>query len=321
MNLQRGPEIGQGSFGTVYATDKSWVVKVPKRGHEESLRKEALIITALLPHKNIVAGQTLTNVKVGTEMQSIVLYMPHCGPSLYDILRRRNPPFKRTAAILEDFLHQSSAISKHLQTCSIIHGDIAPRNILFNGEIFTLIDYGLAKHYGKKTVDVNLYEYYDEVIRWYRVYENLRAYVEMPQCIKVRRIFKEQVEDDDEKLYEAMQEMWSKPEIVSCDVSCLSYTPRMNVLVSNLDNVKEGSEVRVDVVNVTEDGNLLVQIDNEEYVFEVDRQTPPVAKFDIIAQQNATQHAVLTCVKKEKVLGRVTSLERATKRMCRKLHP
>ena len=321
MHLQRGPEIGQGSFGTVYATEESWVVKVPKRGHADSLRNEALIITALLPHRNIVAGQTLKNVKLGAEMQSIVLYMPYCGPSLYEITRRGNPPFKRTAAILEDFLKQTGEIFKHLEKCEIFHRDIAPRNILFNGEIFTLIDFGNAKHYDKKPVDVNPYEYYEEVIRWYRVYENFRAYVEMPQCIKVRRTLKEQVEDDGEKLCEAMQEMWSKPQIVSCDVSCLPYTPRMNVLVSNLDNVKEGNEVRVHVVNVTEDGNLLVQIDNEEYVFEIDRETPPVAKFDIIAQQNATQNAVLTCFKKEKVLGRVTSLERATKRMCRKLHP
>ena len=321
MILERGPEIGRGAYGKVFATKGSWVVKVAIPNHEKTLRNEADMIGRLKPHKHIPDVEILNKVKLGTEMYSVILYMPHYGDSLYNIFtQHKNPPFERTVAILKEFLEQTRKIFEHLCECGVMHRDIASRNILFNG-IFILIDYGQAKHYDKKFFDEKPYEYREEVIRWYRVRTELRDYVEKPQCIKFRRDPKEQDENDGDKLFEVMEEMWRKPEIVSCDISFMRPTRWMYVLTSDLDNVKAANTIKVDVVNVTEDGNLLVEIDKQMYVFKINRETPPVAEFDSIAQgkRKATKDAVLTCFKKKRVLGTVTSFKPVAKRMCGEL--
>ena len=84
------------------------------------------MIGRLKPHKHIPDVEILNKVKLGTEMYSVILYMPHYGDSLHNIFtQHKNPPFERTVAILKEFLEQtrkSSSIYANAGLCiEILH--------------------------------------------------------------------------------------------------------------------------------------------------------------------------------------------------------
>ncbi|XP_065891024.1 cyclin-dependent kinase 10-like [Dysidea avara] len=145
--------IGEGTYGIVYrARDKLSDEIVALKKIRMNKEKEGLPICSIreisllmkLKHDNIVQ---LTDVVVGSDLDSMFLVMNYCEQDLASLIDHMKKPFteSQVKCIMVQLLDGLNYLHQHF----IVHRDLKVSNLLLTDKgCVKIADFGLARHYG-----------------------------------------------------------------------------------------------------------------------------------------------------------------------------
>jgi len=169
-----GGAVGEGTYGKVYVTNKNFAVKIMPRFNRQTKRPDinirktdlsGLVYPVCLGHPNIIKYH---NIYIGTKDITVVMDVYHGDLSH---LVTRQPGIFRRMEIFKSLAAQMISAVAYLTSRGIIHLDIKPQNILYQGlggplYKFVLADFDLAQDRRCEFSEVKRYDdYYTEPYR------------------------------------------------------------------------------------------------------------------------------------------------------------
>lgn len=135
-------KLGEGSYGSVYATDKGFAIKTEKFGYTDLLTASSLIeIATLRLLRDCPYIIPLVDASVSSENSNIV--MPLAKYSLHTLIGHESMHYN-----IKELFRKICLGVAHIHNNSIVHLDLKPDNILIkNGTDVYIADFGTCRHF------------------------------------------------------------------------------------------------------------------------------------------------------------------------------
>lgn len=145
---QKGPIIGEGTYGTVLcATHKATgqyvaLKKVKMRNNKEGINMS--VLRELKALKALKSPYTVDLLDVFTTKSSLVLVFKYMEWSLEDVIKDEGCPL--AAADVKAYMHMLLQALAFVHSNQVAHRDIKPDNMLIGSDgVMKLADFGLAR--------------------------------------------------------------------------------------------------------------------------------------------------------------------------------
>lgn len=165
----KGKKIGSGGFSKVYEYTgddfKNAVIKIPNTKYNSRRKIHYLKYEISILEYFKTSNNVINMLKYHIEPYNSFIVLEKLGGSLYDLIYHNT--INNIRMNLDDVKKYSRYILEaidEIHKCGILHGDIRPENILFNGDKIKIIDFGNSLY--KK--DFSNRKMYPRGTRYYR---------------------------------------------------------------------------------------------------------------------------------------------------------